>query len=285
MRIKKIINNNVLCVIDKSGRELIVTGRGLGYKKRIGEIIDTNSIEKIYCMENSDEQRKLRQLVQQIPIEDLKFTEKLIKEIKKEVHQTLNESLLITLADHISFAIKRKKEGIEFNNPLAGAVICYYPTEYQIGLQSLSFIEEEYGIRLNNAEASFIALHIVNAELNTEMTEMYGITEIIDGCVEVVETFYNKKYDHTSLGFSRFVIHLRYFAQRIVNHKISIDQMETADKEFRDMIFRTYPTHYECAKKIGEYISKTKKILLTNEELVYLTVHLKRINDLDFADE
>lgn len=278
MRIKKIFNNNVLCVVDKKGRELIVTGRGLGYHKRIGEIVDSKLVQKIYRMDNPGEQKKLRQLVQQIPIEELSLTEKLIQEIKKEIPQTLNESLLITLADHISFAIKRKKEGIEFTNPLAESVICYYPAEYQMGLHCLSVIEEEYGVRLNNAEASFIALHIVNAELNTEMSEIYGITDIIDGCVDVVETFYNKKFDHNSLGFSRFVVHLRYFAQRIVHHKLSKDQ-SGSDQEFREMMFHMYPLHYECAKKIGEYISSTREILLTDEELVYLTVHLRRIND------
>lgn len=279
MRIKKIFNNNALCVIDKRGRELIVTGRGLGYHKRIGEVIDPKLIQKVYRMEDPGEQKKLRELVQQIPIEELEFTEKLIQEIKKEIPQTLNESLLITLTDHISFAIKRKKEGIEFTNPLAGSVICYYPAEHQIGLHCLSMIEEEYGIRLNNAEASFIALHIVNAELNTEMSEIYGITDIIDGCVDVVEAFYKKKFDHTSLRFSRFIVHLRYFAQRIVHHKLTVDQSGSSDEEFREMMFHMYPTHYQCAKKIGEYISNTRNILLTEEELVYLTVHLKRIND------
>lgn len=284
MRIKKIFNNNVLCVIDKKGRELIVTGRGLGYQKRIGELVDSKLIQKIYRMDNPNEQKKLRQLVQQIPIEDLRLTEKLIQEIKKEISQTLNESLLITLADHISFAIKRKKEGIEFTNPLAGLVMCYYPAEYQMGLRCLSMIEEEYKIRLNDAEASFIALHIVNAELNTEMSEIYGITDIIDGCVEVVEAFYKKKFDHKSLGFSRFIVHLRYFAQRIVHHKLTVDQSGSSDQEFREMMFHMYPAHYECAKKIEAYIGNTRKISLTDEELVYLTVHLRRINDSDCAE-
>ena len=31
MRIKKIINNNILCAVDEKGNELIVTGRGIGF--------------------------------------------------------------------------------------------------------------------------------------------------------------------------------------------------------------------------------------------------------------
>jgi len=181
---------------------MIVTGRGLGFKKKVGERIDESKVEKIYRMEGKSAQTRLRELVTQIPIEDLELTERLINDVKSQITQKLNESLLITLADHISFAIKRKREGIEFTNPLASAVICYYPLEYQLGMRCLDMVREAYGVELNKDEASFIALHIVNAELNTNMTEMYAITELIDGSIEVVESSYRKKFDRESLDFS-----------------------------------------------------------------------------------
>ena len=108
MRIKKVINNNILCVVEDNGSEMIVTGRGLGFKRKIGERIDPALFEKTYHMEGKAEQRKLRELVAQIPIEHLKLTQDLIEYIKTQVTTPLNESLLITLADQISFAIKRK---------------------------------------------------------------------------------------------------------------------------------------------------------------------------------
>ena len=101
---------------------------------------------------------------------NLLLTEQLIAEIKQHITQPLNESLLITLTDHISFAMQRKQQGIEFTNPLAGSIMCYYPTEYQMGCRCLDIIKQKTGIELNADEASFIALHIVNAELNTHMS-------------------------------------------------------------------------------------------------------------------
>lgn len=44
-------------------------------------------------------------------MEHLALTENLIGHIKTQIPQKLNESLLITLADHISFAIARKEQG------------------------------------------------------------------------------------------------------------------------------------------------------------------------------
>ena len=276
MRVKKVINNNILCVVDDKGSEMIVTGRGLGFKRKTGERIDPALVEKTYHVEGKAEQRKLRELVAQIPIEHLKLTQDLIEYIKGQISTPLNESLLITLADHISFAIKRKEEGIGFANPLQGAIMSYYPTEYHLGQYCLRVIQEETRVDLNPGEAAFIALHIVNAELNTSMTVMYDITKLIEGTLEVVEYYYQKTFDRESLDFNRFVVHLRYFAQRLF--QAAPGQTDEYDPDFQEMIIRSCKQHYRCAQHIGEYIRNAYQKEVSDEELIYLTIHLKRIN-------
>lgn len=278
MRIKKVINNNILCTIDEKGNELIVTGRGIGFQRHRGEQVDPAQIERTYRMESKEEQNRLRTLVAQIPLEHLQLTEDLIAEIKTQITQKLNESLLITLSDHISFAVKRKQQGLEFSNPLKGPIMCYYPAEYRLGQYCLKVIHKQLGIELHEDEAAFIALHIVNAELNTNMSEMYDITNLIEGSVSVVEYFYQKKFDRDSLDFSRFVVHLRYFAQRLFQGKCTEDAADEQDTLFRQMIVKNCKQHYKCAQCIGEYIQNTYHKTLSEEELIYLTIHLKRIN-------
>lgn len=280
VRIKKVINNNILCVVDDKGSELIVTGRGLGFGRKIGQRIDPADVEKTYRMEGKAEQRRLRELVEQIPLEHLSLTQDLIREIKSVIHQPLNESLLITLADHISFAIQRKEQGVEFKNPLSGSILCYYPAEYQLGQRCLALIRERCGVDLNPDEASFIALHIVNAELNTNMSEMYDITRLIEGVVEVVEYFYRDVgvFDRESLAFNRFVVHLRYFAQRLFQGKLMEDSTDESDAAFRALIARNCKQHYKCAQCVAEYIKNTWHQTLSQEELIYLTIHLKRVS-------
>ena len=276
MRIKKVINNNILCVVDDKGSEMIVTGRGLGFKRKMGERIDPALFEKTYHMEGKAEQRKLRELVAQSPIEHLKLTQDMIEYIKTQLSAPLNESLLITLADHISFAIKRKDEGIEFTNPLQGAIMSYYPTEYHLGQHCLRMIRDELDVELNPSEAAFIALHIVNAELNTSMSVMYDITKLIEGALEVVEYYYQKTFDRESLDFNRFVVHLRYFAQRLFQAAPS--QADEYDNDFQEMIIRSCKQHYKCAQCVVEYIRNTYHKEVSDAELIYLTIHLKRIN-------
>ena len=278
MRIKKIINNNILCAVDEKGNELIVTGRGIGFQRHRGETIDSALIERTYRMEEKTGQRKLRELVEKIPIEHLSLTEGLIEHITSQIAQKLNESLLITMADHISFAILRKAQGVEFSNPLKGSIMCYYPTEYHLGQYCLRVIREQLGVTLHEDEAAFIALHIVNAELNTNMSEMYEITKLIEGTISVVEYFYQKQFDRESLDFNRFVVHLRYFAQRLFQNQIMEDSQGERDEMFRQLIMKNCKEHYRCAQCIADYIKNTYQKNLSDEELTYLTIHLKRIN-------
>lgn len=278
MRIKKIINNSIVCAVDEKGKELIVTGKGIGFQRHRGETIDPAAVERTYRMDEQTEQQKLRDLVEKIPVEHLHLTEELIAHFKKQLPQPLNESLLITLADHISFAIKRKFDGLEFTNPLKDAIMCYYPAEYGLGQYSLRVIEDKLQIRLHEDEAAFIALHIVNAELNTTMSEMYDITKLIEGSISVVEYFYHKKFDRSSLDFNRFVVHLRYFAQRLFHGEVIEDKKNEQDAAFRQLIIKSCKEHFKCAQCIGEYIKNTCHKEISEDELVYLTIHLKRIN-------
>ncbi len=278
MKIKKIINNNILCVVDERGCELIVTGRGIGFGRHRGEIVDPATVERSYRMEDKGAQKSLRELVEKIPTEHLALTQELIADIKAQIPQKLNESLLITLADHISFAIERKNQGVEFSNPLKGPIMCYYPTEFHMGQHCLKAVREKLGIELHEDEAAFIALHIVNAELNTSMTEMYDITRLIEDVTKLVEYFYGRRFDRESLDFSRFVVHLRYFAQRLFQGKMMEDDQGEHDVLFRQLIMRNCAEHYKCAQCIGQYVRNTWQKALSEEELTYLTIHLKRIN-------
>lgn len=278
MKIKKIINNNIVSTVDEKGHELIVSGKGIGFGKKIGDEIDRGSVKKIYRMTNSSMQRKLMELLEEIPYEHLRVTDDLVEMIKNELPYKLNEFLIVTLSDHISFAIERKSKGIEFTNPLMESIIEYYPEEFRLGEKCLNIIKDRLGISLRHDEAGFIAMHIVNAELNTAMSEVYDITSLIEGCIKVTEYYYNKKFDKGSLSYSRFIVHLRYFAQRVFSDSPMPLSKEAEDETFRRLIKETCKKHYQCSEHIAEFVKKKYDKEITEEELVYLTIHLKRIN-------
>ncbi len=235
--VKKPINNNILRVVDPTGCELIVTGRGLGFGAKPGYKIEAETVERSYRMTSPAVQQKLVELLEQIPYEHLLLTDELVAMIRSRVNYPLNESLLITLADHISFAIQRSEQGIRFSNPLMAPIREFYPEEYLLGMECLAAIRQRCHADLSDDEGGFIALHIVNAELNTTMSVVNDVTRFVDGCVQVVECFYNCHFDRDALDFSRFTVHLRFFAQRVFQGKQE-QENDPHDEVFRALIAR-----------------------------------------------
>ncbi|HCM24904.1 MAG TPA: transcription antiterminator BglG [Ruminococcaceae bacterium] len=276
-KIKKVINNNILCVTDVKSHEMIVTGCGIGFKRKVGETIDSAAVEKVYQMTNLKIQQRLTDLLEQIPYEHFQLTDELVETIRARISYPLNESLLITLADHISFAIKRKEKGMLYANPLLTPIREYYPQEYQLGLYCLKRIHEKLGVDFPDDEAGFIALHIVNAELNTTMSAMNDITRFVDGCVKVIESYYQKTFNRDSLAFNRLTVHLRFFAQRLVQNEQEKYE-DTHDQEFCSLIARNCQEHYQCAKQVSAYVKTMWHKDTTREEILFLTIHLKRLN-------
>ena len=53
MKIEKVLNNNVIQALDNNV-EYIVMGKGLGFQKRVGELVDKEKIEKTFVLENTE---------------------------------------------------------------------------------------------------------------------------------------------------------------------------------------------------------------------------------------
>lgn len=69
MKIAKILNNNVVVVLDEHQREQVVMGRGLAFQKRVGEDLDESNIEKIFALQDAGLAGRLSELLSQIPLE------------------------------------------------------------------------------------------------------------------------------------------------------------------------------------------------------------------------
>ena len=51
------------------------------------------------------------------------------------------------------------------------------------------------------------------------MSVVNDVTRFVDGCVQVVEYFYNCHFDRDALDFSRFTVHLRFFCAARISRK------------------------------------------------------------------
>ena len=273
MKIDKIINNNIVSAIEADGKEVVIMGRGLGFGMKPGKEIPEGKIEKVFRLDSQNSTDKFKELLANLPLEHIQASTEIINYAKSVLNRRLNQSIYITLTDHINFAIERFKERMVFTNPLLNEIKTFYKEEYLIGEYAVALIERRIGITLPVDEAGFIALHIVNAEYNTAMRDTIDITTLIQNVVKIVKEYFSMDLDETSLNYQRFVTHLRFLAQRIIGGEM----LNSENPEFNQLISQMYPEEYACSLKLKDYIQVTYHHDVTEEETAYLAVHIKRI--------
>jgi beta-glucoside operon transcriptional antiterminator len=272
VKISKILNNNVI-VSMKVDKEVIVMGRGIAFNKRVGEDIDEEKAEKIFTLEDRDITNKFKTLIADIPMEYMELSEEIIHYAKQKLGKKLNDSIYISLTDHIHFAIERYHNQIPIKNGLLWETKNFYKEEFEIGLEALNMICERFGSLLPEDEAGFIALHLVNAQLNEDMTNTVDMTKVIQDILTVVKYSFKIEFDESSLNYHRFITHLKFFAHRLVKG----EHYKEAKDDLLNVIMVKYPDAYQCALKIKKFVEKQYRYELTEEEILYLTIHIERV--------
>lgn len=273
MKIKKILNNNAVIACDGDQQEIVVTGLGLAYKKRVGEILDKAKVERIFKMESKEVSKKLHDLISDIPIEYVGISEEIILLSKEMIPKNLNENIYLTLTDHIHFAVERIEKGYVLTNPMAWEIKRFYIEEYKVGLKALEIIKARLNIELPPDEAASIAMHIVNAELNEEMPNMIALINILQDALNIIKYHFSLELDEDTLSYQRLVTHLKFFAQRIINS----EKESSTDESLFQLVSVQYPDAYECALKIKLYAHEKYQFEVSKSELTYLIVHIEKV--------
>ncbi|MGE9550104.1 BglG family transcription antiterminator LicT [Erwinia amylovora] len=281
MKIIKVLNNNVVIVHDAQGKEQVVMGRGLAFQKRTGDVVDPVTVEKVFALQNRELLGRLSELLSEIPLAVVTTSECVIALAKQQLAGHLHESLAIGLTDHINFALQRQRENVPLRNVLNWEIRTLYPREYAVGLSALEIIEKRLGTRLEQDEAGFIALHLVNAQLHSNMPEVMHITGFMQQILDIVRYQLNIDYQTDSLSYNRFVTHLKFFAQRMLGKR----GVFSDDESLHDVVSRRYPQAYRCVEKIDRHVYKTWSYALGAEERMFLTIHIERVRKETLALE
>lgn len=272
MKIARVLNNNVVVVLDEQQREQVVMGRGLAFKKRVGEELDEDKIEKVFSLQNDEMVRHLGELLSQIPLEVMTTCDRIITLATQRLGR-LQESLYITLTDHCWFAIERHHKGVEIKNVLLWEIKRLYPKEFVLGREALAIIASRLHVELPEDEAGFIALHLVTAQLNSEMPEVMHVTRVMQEILQLVKYQLKIEYNEESLSYQRFVTHLKFFAQRMLTRTVVPDD----DISLHIAVKENYAKAWKCAEKIARHLLVTYQRELTTEEIMFLAIHIERV--------
>lgn len=275
MEIKKILNNNVVVTVNDQSQEMVVMGKGLAFQKKVGQEINTDNIEKTFVLRNTSTSDKLDQLLKYTSEKYLDISSEILAYAQSNLPYKLDEYLYIALTDHISFAIARHEQGIELKNNLLYEIRKYYKREYEIALKALDIIEKYTGIRLVDDDAGSIALHLVNSQISEENMEIaVQVTDMVNSVLNIVKYHYQVDLDENSINYERFVTHLRYFSIRFIRKEKMED---TVDSFMHEQVKVKYREAYACTEKIDIYLKKNFNWQLSDDEKVYLTVHIHRV--------
>lgn len=273
MKIAKILNNNVVVALDDQHREQVVMGRGLGFQKRPGDALESSAIEKVFALRDQGLNSQLGELLSCIPIEVIAVCDRVIA-LAKERFGPLNDSLYIGLTDHCHFAIERIKQGVGIRNALLWEIRNLHPREFALGQEALTLIAARLGVQLPEDEAGFIALHLVNAQLGSEMPEVVHITRVMQEILHIVKYQLRIEYREQGLNYSRFVTHLKFFAQRMLARRPEADEDETLINTIR----ASYPGAWRCAEKIDKYLAAHYQRALNQAEIMFLAIHIEQVS-------
>jgi beta-glucoside operon transcriptional antiterminator len=273
MEILRVFNNNVVLAAAVDGREVILTGRGLGFGARPGQAVDETKVVRTFVPTDGRDPDHLAQLLAGIPPEHISLVTTVVTEIGLDA-VARNPALVVALADHVSFALKRHQAGLKLDYPLQAEVQHLYADEYRQACELLAAINARAGSELPADEAVGLALHLVNAGFATgDLSYTYTMTGLIQQMVAVIETSFAIHLGADSVSVGRFITHLRYLFVRVHQHK----QLSAEHTGIGAAIRAAYPEATECAVRLAALLELRLGAALTDDEVSYLALHVARV--------
>ena len=251
MIIKQILNNNVVISENERNEEIVVMGRGLAFGAKKGQEICENKIQKIFTNEQNCDFTHFTRLISEIDLMNFEFIESLINYAKSTLGKKLNNSIYITLTDHINTLLERAETNAYVKNTMLWDIKRIYRDEFRVSKDIVDKINEKLGSHFDDNEAASITMHIVNAELETNMKTAVDITKTMTDILNIVKYYFKIIYDEESLAYYRFVTHLLFFTQRVFNGNTYNDSKET---DLFEMVKEKYSEMYKCTLKIKQFL-------------------------------
>ncbi|WP_234123633.1 PRD domain-containing protein [Clostridium hydrogenum] len=274
MKIKKVLNSSVILAIDEYDKEFVCMGKGIGYGKKNGDIVENKVVDQIFMPVENIQIKEYLNLLDSIPPIYLDITQKIVLKAEHELDCKLNISIYFTLSDHLNFAVERAKKNINITNRVYWEIKNYYSEEFKIGLYALEILNELAGIKLPDEEAANIAFHLINAQAETNNSrDSMKYAKMIGGIVNLVRYSLGNNFKTEGIHYQRFITHVKFFTDRFFNDELLKDENDVMFEQIATL----YPESMEIAFKIKDYVEKIYGKAIPKDELTYLAVHVNRL--------
>ena len=273
MKIKKVLNQNAVLVLDE-GQEKVAVGKGVGFNKTKNDVLSRQLVERMFVME-PEGLKKLQVLLSQIEDKYFLASEEIIQHAETVLGEKLNEHINIGLSDHIAFAAENIQNNIIVRNKLLSEIEILYSEEFAIAQWAVEYLTQTLEIPFSYDEAGYIAIHIHSARSGrTDNSKSIREVTIVSEIIHLIEQelAIDIHDDKNSLSYSRLVNHLRLFI-----HRFHQNQYAVLDEEILEVVKKKYAESYEISKKVQVLLMRNFHYQVPNEELGYLSIHIERL--------
>ena len=273
MKIKKVLNQNAVLVLDE-GQEKVAVGKGVGFNKTKNDVLSRQLVERMFVME-PEGLKKLQVLLSQIEDKYFLASEEIIQHAETVLGEKLNEHINIGLSDHIAFAAENIQNNIIVRNKLLSEIEILYSEEFATAQWAVEYLTQTLEIPFSYDEAGYIAIHIHSARSGrTDNSKSIREVTIVSEIIHLIEQelAIDIHDDKNSLSYSRLVNHLRLFI-----HRFQQNQYAVLDEEILEVVKKKYAESYEISKKVQVLLMRNFHYQVPNEELGYLSIHIERL--------
>lgn len=252
MKVVKALNNNMVLARQDDGQELICQGKGIGWRKRAGDVVDEQRIERRFYPDNEDESRHFQQLFSEIEGTYWGIAEQVVNYARSKYQLKVTGKVILPLCDHMAGSVIRYREGVKLENPMLWDVKRVYPKEFQVGKYALKLLKEHYDVDMLEDEAAFLAYHFVVDQLGTTTQAPPDLVTRLAGSVSsLVEQSFQITLNEEDWNYLRFLTHLKFFVNRLATRDFFPPQGEV---ELYEELKAKHPHTHRCVERIADYI-------------------------------
>lgn len=202
------------------------------------------------------------------------MSDKIISFAREKLQKKLKDTAFLAMADHIHGVLLRLEDDIYLKNFLMWDIKRFLPTEFEVGRYAKQLLSAYVSKELPDDEAAFMALTLVNAELENGDGAARDLTMMMEEIMTIVKYSLEISLDEKDIYLERFMTHLKFFCERVLTDS---GHRDLEDNEMFDLLKCKYPLAYETTRKIAEFLKQTRNYQTSEDEQLYLTIHLSRM--------
>ena len=269
-RVSKVLNNNGVIAIEmEENQEYVLLGKGIGFGKKVSQRFEAPFDCTRYSLKDDTERGSAASLVKSVDPVFLEIASEVLREAER-TFGNIDKRILFPLADHISFAVARMKNGEQISNPLTGDIHALFYKEFQVASVLKKILSDRMQVEIGDDEIGYVALHVHSAIEDEKVSVAMQMARTVRECVSIIESETGKKIDVMTLDYNRLMNHVKYMAARLLRG-------EELKININDYIEIKFPKAFAIATTVCDHLGENIGVQPGEREIGYLAMHIERV--------